>query len=437
MEQDDFEEGEILDSDEDEQENKDNEESKKSSSEEEASDKEPDPDPLDTYTVITRPSDSANNMNNAYRQRSTLMSNSDNDNDSSATSDEDTDLWKLKKSKYFSKKTDNKDVQLSSVIKSPIRASTNGVSQNGTVSGRNINFGSGEKRKRQNNVWGSVLTEQSLTQTMGSIGVERKDHVLNSYRNVEAYDYLQAHEDDRSFDEETSKKPESVDPFQKVIDSDNEEDSNKRGHKRRKKQHNKHHDNHSNKRQKRYRTCNPDDSDETVVQTIVENLREEKPYLVERILGVIGKEKAIELMYATEDIEEEGGMKTFDGKRRRTPGGVYIQLIKQDKNVTKDMVDEIFAEEQKKYKKELKAESKKRQRDRRKLMKMLPQNRLLHSGNKARNERKNEATKDLDEGEMETGDAEKKLNTSLRSNDEDFLNQEEEQLDIILGDEMA
>lgn len=258
----------------------DNEESKKSSSEEEASDKEPEPDLLDTYTVITRPSDSGNNTNNAYRQRSTLMSNSDNDDDSSASSDEDTDLWKLKKSKYFSNKTDNKDVQLSSVIKSPIRASTNGVSQNGAVSGRNINFNSGEKRKRSNNVWGSVLTEQSLTQTMGSIGVERKDHVLNSYRNVEAYDYLQAHEDDRPFDEETSKKPDSVDPFQKVIDSDNEEDSNKRGYKRRKKQHNKHHDNHSNKRQKRYRTCNPSDSDEIVVQTIVENLHEGKPHLV-------------------------------------------------------------------------------------------------------------------------------------------------------------
>lgn len=34
-------------------------------------------------------------------------------------------------------------------------------------------------------------------------------------------------------------------------------------------------------------------------------------YLIsERILGVIGKKKSIELMYATEDIEEQGGMKT-------------------------------------------------------------------------------------------------------------------------------
>ena len=31
-----------------------------------------------------------------------------------------------------------------------------------------------------------------------------------------------------------------------------------------------------------------------------------------------------------------------DGSRRRTPGGVFIQLIKQDKDITKEMVDVIF-----------------------------------------------------------------------------------------------
>lgn len=46
---------------------------------------------------------------------------SDADDDSSAGSDEDTDLWKLKKSKYFANRTSDKDFEISDVIKSPVR----------------------------------------------------------------------------------------------------------------------------------------------------------------------------------------------------------------------------------------------------------------------------------------------------------------------------
>ena len=38
-----------------------------------------------------------------------------------------------------------------------------------------------------------------------------------------------------------------------------------------------------------------------------------------------------------------------DGWRRRTPGGVYIQLIKNDHRMTTDKHKAIFAEEQKKF----------------------------------------------------------------------------------------
>ena len=184
---------------------------------------------------------------------------------------------RLKKSKYFSYRTDKSDVQISDVIKSPVRPIRNGSTEKDAAAARSIDFGVTEKRKKQNNIWGSVLTEQTLSQTMGTIGVDRKAHVINSYRDVEAYDYLKAFDDDRPFEEGASEKPESIDPFQKVIDSDHDED--KRGHKRRKRQQNRHHDRNS-KRQKRYRTCNPEDSDEVVVKTIVENLNEEKPHLI-------------------------------------------------------------------------------------------------------------------------------------------------------------
>ena len=43
-----------------------------------------------------------------------------------------------------------------------------------------------------------------------------------------------------------------------------------------------------------------------------------------------------------------------DGSRRRTKGGVFIQLIKTDRHIEKKDVKEIFAEEEKEQKKILK-----------------------------------------------------------------------------------
>lgn len=49
-----------------------------------------------------------------------------------------------------------------------------------------------------------------------------------------------------------------------------------------------------------------------------------------------------------------------DGSRRRTPGGVFIQLLKTDPNITKDQLDQIFEEELKFGKQEKKKKKKKR-----------------------------------------------------------------------------
>ncbi len=41
-----------------------------------------------------------------------------------------------------------------------------------------------------------------------------------------------------------------------------------------------------------------------------------------------------------------------DNKRRRTPGGVFLQLLKFDSPATKEQIKEIFEEENAIYKKE-------------------------------------------------------------------------------------
>ena len=44
-----------------------------------------------------------------------------------------------------------------------------------------------EVRKTKNNIWGTVLTEQTLSKEIGSWGVNRN---FESDRDVESYDYL-------------------------------------------------------------------------------------------------------------------------------------------------------------------------------------------------------------------------------------------------------
>jgi hypothetical protein len=69
----------------------------------------------------------------------------------------------------------------------------------------------------------------------------------------------------------------------------------------------------------------------TVVQKITEALTETEPEplkTIERIVKVLGEERALALFYETLRIETEGGMLTEDGSQRRTRGGVFFKLAK-------------------------------------------------------------------------------------------------------------
>jgi hypothetical protein len=49
---------------------------------------------------------------------------------------------------------------------------------------------------------------------------------------------------------------------------------------------------------------------------------------IQRVVEVIGEEKALAILEETVQVEAEGGMLTNDGQQRRTPGGVYFKLVK-------------------------------------------------------------------------------------------------------------
>lgn len=52
------------------------------------------------------------------------------------------------------------------------------------------------------------------------------------------------------------------------------------------------------------------DSEELVTKEIVKHLNEPKSDLIKRVVNVLGRKKALELLYATEDIQSSGGMLT-------------------------------------------------------------------------------------------------------------------------------
>jgi hypothetical protein len=53
---------------------------------------------------------------------------------------------------------------------------------------------------------------------------------------------------------------------------------------------------------------------------------------IERSVAYLGIEAAQALREEVEQIEAGGGMMTADGSRRRTPGGIYLLLLKQRMN---------------------------------------------------------------------------------------------------------
>jgi CHAD domain-containing protein len=68
-----------------------------------------------------------------------------------------------------------------------------------------------------------------------------------------------------------------------------------------------------------------------VVQQIAQALGETKPAAlgqIKRIVQTIGEERALAILQQALDVEQHGGLMLPDGKRR-TPGGVFFRLAKE------------------------------------------------------------------------------------------------------------
>ncbi|CAL7945806.1 unnamed protein product [Xylocopa violacea] len=112
-------------------------------------------------------------------------------------------------------------------------------------------------------------------------------------------------------------------------------------------------------------------TDADVATDITAKLSEKKDLLIRRIVDIIGKEKAIDFFQKTKKIEEGGGMLIMNGSRRRTAGGVYLWLVKNDEHIPREKIREIFYYDKKEHADQKKADAVARRQKAQELIKCL------------------------------------------------------------------
>ncbi|XP_067124423.1 phosphorylated adapter RNA export protein-like [Centruroides vittatus] len=188
------------------------------------------------------------------------------------------------------------------------------------------------KRKKVNNIWSSVLQDQSLSDGFDICNVE---HILKSKdRHCESYDYRR-----RELDTRPPVSPDliKVDDDETFPVTENFEDDDTVF------------SNNKNKLQTKYNQHKLTPKEYKIAKLIVKKLRERKWRLIYNVVKILGVNKAMELLKKTEHIEKKGGMLVINKSRRRTPGGVFFHLIKSDHRISKEQCDEIFEEEERNF----------------------------------------------------------------------------------------
>ncbi|XP_017548179.1 phosphorylated adapter RNA export protein [Pygocentrus nattereri] len=216
--------------------------------------------------------------------------------------------------------------------------------------------------RKVNNIWGSVVQDQSqeaVATELGILGME--GGVSMDSRQSETYNYLLAR---KMMEKEKQEHQEGMEAMldnqlEEYMQQEAEEEKSD-GHLKRKRSAKERLGPRAEMDFKGRYEITPDDPEDRVIDEIAHRLMEPKKDLIERVVRVIGSKKAIELLSETATIEQSGGLYTVDGSRRRTPGGVYLNLLKNTPSISHDQVKEIFLDENQKEYKSKKAAKKRR-----------------------------------------------------------------------------
>uniref|UniRef100_A0A8D0L998 Phosphorylated adapter RNA export protein n=1 Tax=Sphenodon punctatus TaxID=8508 RepID=A0A8D0L998_SPHPU len=206
--------------------------------------------------------------------------------------------------------------------------------------------------KKINNVWGAVLQEQSQDAVATELGILGMEGSIDKSRKSETYNYLLAKKlMKESFEEEVGTLEKELDEYMQEDKKPSlKEEEKGQGLLKRKRPVK---DRLGERQEMNYKgryEITEEDSEEKVSDEIAYRLQEPKKDLIVRVVKIIGKRKAIELLMETADVEQNGGLSIVNGTRRRTPGGVYLNLLKNTPSITGEQIKEIFfVENQKEY----------------------------------------------------------------------------------------
>ncbi|XP_077200562.1 phosphorylated adapter RNA export protein isoform X2 [Paroedura picta] len=247
------------------------------------------------------------------------MKNVDSSEESFSDSDEDSCLWKRKRQKCSNIPPPKPD---------PFQFNHN--SQKPLAMGG----------KKINNIWGAVLQEQNHDAVATELGILGMEGTIDKGRSSETYNYLLAKKLMKPSDPEvTETLDKELDEYmqdgKKILP---EEEENGQGLLKRKRPVK---DRLGKRQEMNYKgSCEitEDDTEEKVADEIAYRLFEPKKDLIVRVVKIIGKKKAIELLMETAEVEQNGGLLIMNGSRRRTPGGVYLNLLKNTPNITGEQI---------------------------------------------------------------------------------------------------
>ncbi|XP_078070696.1 phosphorylated adapter RNA export protein [Mustelus asterias] len=275
-------------------------------------------------------------LNSHYRTAASDNSSEDSDHDSD---EEERLLWRRKRQKCS-------HVGNNLPLKSPV-IPFGPVGDGFTGTGHSVKAGG----RKINNVWGTVLQEQNQDAVATELGIlEMEGNVTMNSRQSETYNYvlakkMMAKQRVEEEEEEMNKLEAELDEYvQDGKKSKSQEECNQSNLKRKRPVKER----LGERLEMNYEGKNDiteDDTPDKISNEIAYRLREPKTDLIHRVVKTIGRKKAIELLIQTAEVEQNGGLMIVDGSRRRTPGGVYLQLLKNTPSITQDQIKEIFYDE--------------------------------------------------------------------------------------------
>lgn len=196
-------------------------------------------------------------------------------------------------------------------------------------------------KSKNGHLWKSMIQEETLMETMKTIDVSRK---RKNDRGAESYDFPGSNET-KSDEEKRKWKKRRLEHSGNESSSSNA--SSSRSKRRRKNQ------NRNRKYMPVSRILPPIESSvdglecEEFINELADNLEEQNLELIRRVVTVIGKAASLEIYKTTQDVEREGGMLTMNRIRRRTPGGVFLFLLKESSFIDEESRKMIFSNDKK------------------------------------------------------------------------------------------